>query len=191
MMLSNLCGKWIPLAILVTLMLLGCGGQDQQNTELSDSNSEEPTEYVEIDEVVEEDVYPSQKLVEELILGEWRGQMGGKELVFVIDEVSNNDIVGTNQLGTNQRPVKGTWENQTWDEPCSFAIVCRLEEPGDDKWDGVFTITFIGYNESSENEDGVDCIPESLVGSEAQGTWVSNNGQLNHELFMGKSELQD
>jgi hypothetical protein len=120
-----------------------------------------------------------------VMVGTWKGDMGGKSVTVVIEKIMNNTITGYNIIGTNKRSLKGTFSKGNWDESCSIAYDVVLAEPGDDKWDGVYKIKFIGYN-AKETADGIECVGK-FIGAEANGTWKSNNGKLKKELQLSKS----
>lgn len=120
-----------------------------------------------------------------IMVGTWKGDMGGKSVTVVIEKINNNTITGYNVIGTNKRGLKGTFSKGNWDESCSIAYDVVLAEPGDDKWDGVYKIKFIGYN-AKETADGIECVGK-FIGAEAQGTWKSNNGKLKKELQLSKN----
>jgi hypothetical protein len=110
-----------------------------------------------------------------VLLGTWEGEMSGKKLTIIIEKIdANNSLRGYNILGTNKRALKGSFKPGDWDQPCSKAFDVTLNEPGDDKWDGVFTIKFVGYEDEAEGENGPVC-KGNLKGSEARGKWNSNN----------------
>lgn len=123
---------------------------------------------------------------ESLLKGVWEGEMGGKPLLINLNQVSRNNLKGYNKLGDNKRPIEGTFVEANWDQPCSKAYSAVLSEPGDDKWDGVFTIKFIGYNDEVEGEYGPECNPNSFVSFEAMGEWKSNNGKLERSFTLTK-----
>ena len=121
-----------------------------------------------------------------VITGIWNGEMDGKKLTIVIDKINGNEISGYNILGTNKRLIKGTFIGSEWGQPCSKAYDSTLNEPGGDKWDGVFTIKFVGYQDSGES-DVVECYGD-FKGQEAEGSWKSNNGKLQKEFNLTKSK---
>ncbi|MFT6982631.1 MAG: hypothetical protein ACJAUD_001398 [Crocinitomicaceae bacterium] len=92
---------------------------------------------------------------------------------------------GYNSLDNNRRPLSGTFKNGIWDQPCSKAFQATLNEPGDDKWDGVFSIKFVGYQSMEETDEGLDC-DGPYFGAEAMGSWKSNNGKLTREFNLEK-----
>jgi hypothetical protein len=120
-----------------------------------------------------------------VIIGTWNGEMDGKKLTVVIDKLNGNEISGYNILGTNKRLLKGTFIGSEWGQACSKAYDATLNEPGDDKWDGVFTIKFVGYEDQDETNNGIVC-KGNLKGQEAEGSWKSNNGKLKKEFNLTK-----
>ncbi len=119
-----------------------------------------------------------------IMVGTWKGDMGGKPVTVVIEKIVNNTIMGYNIIGKNKRSLKGTFSKDNWDQSCSIAYVAVLAEPGDDKWDGVYKIKFVGYN-GKETANGIEC-DGKFIGAEAQGTWKSNNGKLKKDLQLSK-----
>lgn len=119
-----------------------------------------------------------------IIVGIWKGDMGGKPVTVVIEKINGNTISGYNIIGKNKRNLTGTFSKGEWDQSCSAAYDAVLAEPGDDKWDGVYKIKFVGYN-TKETSNGIEC-GGKFIGVEAQGTWKSNNGKLKKELQLSK-----
>lgn len=121
-----------------------------------------------------------------VLTGKWEGEMSGKKLTIVIETTdANGNITGYNILGTNKRTLKGSLKQGDWDQPCSKAFDVTLNEPGDDKWDGVFTIKFVGYEDEGEGENGPVC-KGNLKGVEANGKWKSNNGKSTKDFQLKK-----
>lgn len=118
-----------------------------------------------------------------IMIGTWVGEMNGKQLTVVITNVVGSTITGYNILGNTRRALSGYFQVGTWDQPCSKAYDVTLSEPGTDKWDGVFTMKFVGY--TNTDDEGANCIgPYS--GAEASGSWKANNGKLAHEFQLEK-----
>lgn len=115
--------------------------------------------------------------------------MGGwnerKKLTIIIEKIIGNELIGYNILGSSRRDLKGTFKNSTWDQACSKAFEATLKEPGDDKWDGIFTVKFVGYEDQEEGDDGITC-NGNLKGQEAMGKWKSNNGKSEKEFNLVK-----
>ena len=120
-----------------------------------------------------------------VMIGKWTGDMGGKQITIVIEKISGNELFGYNSVGDNKRDIKGTFIVSSWDQACSKAFEATLNEPGDDKWDGVFTIKFVGYEDQEEGTDGIEC-KGNLKGQEAMGDWKANNGKSTKELTLTK-----
>jgi len=122
-----------------------------------------------------------------VLLGTWTGEMSEKKLTIVVEKINGKELIGYNILGTNRRNLSGTFVDGSWGEPCSKAYEATLNEPGDDKWDGIFTIKFVGYEDQKESDNGIEC-GGNLKGQEAQGTWKSNNGKMNKEFSLVKQK---
>lgn len=90
------------------------------------------------------------------ILGVYRGGFGKDILVINIEKVENSNVIGYDEVKGNRRKLTGTIQSNT----------LVLNEPGDDKWDGVFDVTY------SDNK---------LV-----GTWQSNNGKSTKKFTLEK-----
>lgn len=120
----------------------------------------------------------------DVMLGTWKGEMSGKELTIVIEKINGNELIGYNQLGTNKRPLKGTFAVGDWAQSCSKAFDATLNEPGDDKWDGVFKVKLVGYRETDDETN--DCLGGKYKGTEGQGQWKSNNGKMTKEFYLSK-----
>jgi hypothetical protein len=74
------------------------------------------------------------------LIGTWQGTLGAKPFTLHIESVEGNRLTGWNQVGTNRRPVSGTFTDVR--EPgSSVAFELALREPGTDKWDGAFDLT--------------------------------------------------
>lgn len=119
------------------------------------------------------------------LLGTWTGKLRDKKLSIVIENIENNIVSGYNIAGSNKRAVKGMIypDDRKGDGEClydgnSFKLV--LSEPGDDKWDGVFTI----YLNSCQSVDD----NENVTGwnYSGQGKWKSNNGKMSGDIVLSK-----
>jgi hypothetical protein len=120
-----------------------------------------------------------------MILGNWEGVMNKKKLLVVIEEINGDSIYGYNALGSNKRPLRGVYKEGTVDLSCAVVFDLKLHEPGDDKWDGIFTIQLAGSQEQGGDHDGPYC--EGVVNAEkSYGSWKSNNGKLAHEFTLVK-----
>lgn len=99
--------------------------------------------------------------------GTWEGQMSGKNLKLVIESVNGKNITGYNTLGTATRKLTGSYAEYQPDCMDCVGYILTLNEPGDDKWDGVFTIYLI-------------------VGGNMNGEWKANNGKKTSEFMLEK-----
>ena len=120
-------------------------------------------------------------------IGTWEGTMSKKKLTIVIEEVKNGVVKGYNILGTNKRFLKGTIKIASGDiggecggEGQPYDAV--LNEPGDDKWDGVFKIRFLRCPIS---EPGIDSGSPEME-TRVNGTWKANNGKLSGKFNLNK-----
>jgi hypothetical protein len=119
------------------------------------------------------------------LVGTWEGTMSNKKLQIVIQENVDDKVKGYNILGKNKRPVKGTVKYIDRGGECLRGIYCTviLKEPGDDKWDGVFTLDFSFCPELDDNGE--------IIKSEANtpyciGKWKANNGKLSGDFRLVK-----
>ncbi len=119
----------------------------------------------------------------DLLLGTWTGEMGGKKITIVINNISGNIITGYNQVGSNKRDLKGSFTEIDGGYPCSKTFETTLKEPGDDKWDGVFTINFMGFNGGADS----DC-SGPFNATESTGVWLANNGKSTKQLSLTKQK---
>jgi hypothetical protein len=88
---------------------------------------------------------------------QWTGNFGKDQLLINIESIDDQgNVTGYDEVKNNKRILTGSFSNNQF----------ILKEPGDDKWDGVFTIT---YSE------------ESL-----KGIWKANNGKLSKEFELRK-----
>ena len=123
---------------------------------------------------------------QDFFVGTWEGTMSNKKLQIVIEENVNDKVKGYNVLGKNKRPVKGTVKyNDRGGECAGQGIYCTvtLKEPGDDKWDGVFTLKF---NFCPELDDLGEIIKTEANVPFCFGTWKANNGKLSGNFTLKK-----
>jgi hypothetical protein len=119
------------------------------------------------------------------LLGTWTGKLRDKKLSIVLENIENNIVSGYNIAGSNKRAVKGMIypDDRDGDGEClydgnSFKLV--LSEPGDDKWDGVFTIYL---NSCQSADDNQNITGWNYYG---QGKWKSNNGKMSGDIVLSK-----
>jgi len=120
-----------------------------------------------------------------ILIGTWTGQMGGRDLTIVIEKINNGIITGYDKLGNDKRPITGIFYETEWDQACSKAYEAVLKEPGDNTFDGVFTIKFVGYEDQVSNDCGIICIG-NIKGIEAQGEWKCYKDKKKKEFFLIK-----
>ena len=173
--------------LFAALLVTGCAGTDTtapvESTEAVIAEEDTSTNTV---VVVEEEFVQQTTDASVVMLGTWKGEMNGKALTVVIEKVDGNNVTGYNILGSNRRDLTGTFTEGIWDQTCSEAFEATLSEPGDDEWDGVFTITFVGVQAEYETADGdLEC-EGGLSGSEAIGEWQANKGGEPKRLSMFK-----
>ena len=142
--------------MLPILACLACNGN-------SDSIEEENNEKDEANEESRIEADESLIGIGTIIKGEWIGDFEGNQLTIVIDEADNNQLRGYNIVKGNKRDVSGTIERN------GEVFSVELEEPGDDKWDGIFYTEF------------------NLKKILLSGTWKSNNGKLTKHFNLQKS----
>jgi len=180
------------LSLSILVLISSCGSESsnpgplipkvepEESTELEEATNDTENEVEIPDETTEYSGDAS------IMLGTWKGEMAGKNITIVIDDVTGTTVSGYNIVGNNRRTIRGTYEGGVWDQPCAKAFSASLAEPGDDKWDGVFQIKFVGYEDMGESaEGGLECLG-GLEGAEAFGEWKSNNGKLNHSFDLIK-----
>ena len=130
-------------------------------TENTENKTENKTETAE----QPENRSDNQILVENLnnkLKGAWKGDFGGKELLIDIAEIGLDlGVTGHDEVKGNKRDLKGVIKDNGNN---NFTI--NLKEPGDDKWDGVFDITY-------ENNT-------------LTGVWKSNNGKSTKNFTLAK-----
>ena len=98
--------------------------------------------------------------------GKWYGNIGKKNFILNLENVSNSLITGYNIAGNNKRPVTGSF---TFDKEHS-KYTLNLKEPGNDKWDGVFELEFSGFSDEWFGE----------------GKWKSFNGQVINNVSLSR-----
>lgn len=102
------------------------------------------------------------------IIDTYDGTIGKKTFKLVIEKINGETVEGYNETGSNKRPVKGQIVNK-WKKSANttgFNII--LNEPGDNKWDGKFSINLF-ISDQGRNGDG---------------TWKSYNGKLEHDIII-------
>lgn len=91
------------------------------------------------------------------LIGEWKGAFGNDQLLINIESINDDgSVIGYNIVKNNRRNLTGFTRDNEFE----------LNEPGDQKWDGVFKFS----------------IAEGIL----KGTWVSNNGKSRREFSLSK-----
>ena len=113
------------------------------------------------------------------LLGSWHGTLREKPIIIEIEKINKNEITGYNIVGKNKRPITGLITNINYKldnvmecQGCISSHKLILKEPGDDKWDGFFTL--FTYNWPGENN------------SNSEGKWESYNGSLKGNVDLSK-----
>lgn len=93
-------------------------------------------------------------------IGNWSGDFGKDKLTIRIESIDESgNVNGFDEVKGNRRTLTGTKTENTF----------TLNEPGDDKWDGVFTFEF---NQTSK----------TFIGE-----WKSNNGKSTKQFTLNKN----
>ena len=115
--------------------------------------------------------------------GEWYGTIGKKQIRIMIESVVGNQLKGYNIVSNNKRPIQGTVTKLNvkrkatcQSDYCAYYKVI-LSEPGDHKWDGVFTLEFEATSIDGADENGT--IYWFHVGD---GQWKSYDGKLVNQV---------
>jgi hypothetical protein len=97
------------------------------------------------------------------LVGTYSGIFGDNEIILKIDDINQEtlEVSGFNEVSGNARPLKGTV--QVMENMYYFV----LNEPGDDKYDGVFEFKI--YMNSINS---------------LEGTWNSNDGKLSRDFIL-------
>ena len=118
------------------------------------------------------------------IIGKWVGHLRDKKITIVIESIKGDIVSGYNIVGKNNRPLSGKIIEDVRDNggEClngmSFKTI--LKEPGDDKWDGFFTIYFADCPTIDELDN---ILSHSYSG---HGEWKSFSGKLSGEVSLSK-----
>jgi hypothetical protein len=120
------------------------------------------------------------------LIGLWNGKLRDKDLMLFIEKIEGNEVFGYNIVGGNKRPLKGSISEIIENDisKCSdrgHSVKMKLQEPGDDKWDGVFdlTLTVCAAIDPSSGK----LFSKTFSGI---GNWKSNNGKLDGNIELSK-----
>ena len=115
------------------------------------------------------------------LLGSWKGNLRDKKLTIVIENIQGNVATGYNIAGSNRRPISGTIMEDDRNSEMECAIYkLILKEPGDDKWDGFFTLYFYNCPEWDENHEN------EWNSYYAAGEWKAFSGKLSGDIYLSK-----
>ena len=122
----------------------------------------------------------------QFILGKWIGTLRDKKLTIVIESIQGNEVTGYNIAGKNRRPLEGKImeDDRDGDGECGgnlMAYKVVLNEPGDDKWDGAFTLYFGDCPEYDDQMENIVSHSYSVYGS-----WRAFSGKLSGEVMLSK-----
>ena len=122
----------------------------------------------------------------QFVLGKWTGTLRDKKLTIVIESIQGNDVTGFNIAGKNKRPLQGKIMEDDRDgggecggNQMAYKVV--LNEPGDDKWDGTFTLYFADCPEYDDQMENIVSHSYSVYGS-----WRAFSGKLSGDVMMSK-----
>ena len=141
----------LAIAIFASILLTGYGRGVEEKNKKEEKNLKTKAEY-------------------QFILGKWNGTLSDKKLTIVIESIKGNEVVGYNIIGKNKRPLSGkiTDDDHNSGGECMgnmsvYKLV--LNEPGDDKWDGKYTLYFRDCLEFEEKNDKILLHSYSFYGS--------------------------
>lgn len=133
------------LSVILVFILLSCG----------DSESETVTNVEKIEAIIpEEDLFDYDTLQ-----GMYMGDFGGSDIRVILNYVSSKNAIGYNIHKGLQRNITGKVSRS------GDSIQIILHEPGDNEYDGVFTVLFTGDK------------------SKLTGFWESNSGKIPKRSF--------
>lgn len=125
---------------------------------VSCKEEESPKEVVTINEIPA--VIPEMDEFDyDTLKGMYTGDFGGSDIRIILNYVSQSNAIGYNIHKGLQRNLSGTISRS------GDSIEIILNEPGENEYDGVFTLSFIGN----------DLKPT--------GNWISNSGKISEKSF--------
>ncbi len=172
--------KKLILSLVVFATLTACNSAEKQNTNNAEQDTTQQASNNDLKS--EKDYAPST-----VILGTWTGDMDKGKLTIVIEKINGLELEGYSLLGSDKRNLKGTFTDGDWDQPCTKAYQATLNETGNDDWDGVFTVKFVGYEDEKETEMGPECIG-NLKGVEAMGDFKSSKNKSGTNISLVKEK---
>lgn len=133
----------------LAIVLFSCGGKSTTNNQ-STENDTTGNEKVNL----HRSKYDTQKFI-----GEYMGAFGKNTLILDINYVNGNNVSGFNIVKGNRRNIKGTLEDK------GNTFVFKMEEPGNDKYDGIFDFTI------------------DTTSLNVSGEWTPNDTSLSKKTF--------
>lgn len=113
-----------------------------------------------VEEKSEQPISTTSENTSDNFIGNWSGDFGKDKLIINIESIDEaGNVKGYDEVKGNKRTLTGTKTENTF----------TLNEPGDDKWDGVFTFEF---NQTTKTLSGV---------------WKSNNGKSTKNFTLNKN----
>jgi hypothetical protein len=173
----------------ITFFFLSCGNQESQPVSPAPSTPPATEEKTQTSTHQEKVVTPTENKINanySFILGNWKGTLRNKKFALEIESIDGSEIKGYNIVDANRRPVSGTITpddrgitgecggNQT-----TYKVILR--EPGDDKWDGFFTLYFSDCGEM--NPETGEMLEHSYS---SNGNWEAYSGKLNGDVHLSK-----
>ncbi|MBC7863653.1 MAG: YARHG domain-containing protein [Bacteroidia bacterium] len=145
--------KSIKLIFPLLILAASCGSNsDDKKTDAADSSATETTA------TVPEKVFPQTYYVGDFVASVYKEKLtytSVNKITVSIDSLGRGFIKGYSVVAGNERPFTGSFT-----ENANGKYECKVSEPGDDKYDGVFNFTLM---------------PDSGV---IQGTWKANDAKL-------------
>ncbi|MFT6245609.1 MAG: hypothetical protein ACJA0U_002706 [Salibacteraceae bacterium] len=139
---------------ILSIVLFSCSETPKVKEEVT-VNKLEPT-------IPEEDIYDYDTLQ-----GMYLGGFGGSDIRIILNYISKKNAIGYNIHKGLQRNITGKVSRK------GDTVQLVMTEPGDNKFDGVFTINFIGNDDSP------------------YGSWESNSGKIPRQEFKLKKIITD
>jgi hypothetical protein len=180
--------------LLLSVLITSCGGENKEPNDKPSTEedttavSSEDIDNIEKTQEAEPKEEKTQKTKAEYqyILGKWNGTLRDKKLTIVIESIQGNDVVGYNIAGKNKRPLTGkiSADDRNGDGECMGNMIVYkllLNEPGDDKWDGTYTLYFGDCPEYDEETDKILSHGYSVYGS-----WRAFSGKLSGDVYLTK-----
>jgi hypothetical protein len=176
----------------ITFFFLSCGNQQSQPLAPAPAAPAAPAaseEKMETSANQEKVSAPSENKINanySFILGNWKGTLRNKKFALEIESINGTEIKGFNIVDANRRPVSGTitpddrgGAGECGGNQAVYKVILR--EPGDDKWDGFFTLYFSDCGD-------VDTETGEILGHSysSHGNWEAYSGKLSGDVHLKK-----